>query len=285
MRKQLRYLVVALTIVGALTLTGCHSGAAKGQAAQDTTNEMHLAGVSRTPHEGFELICIQDKAMTQSAKLFKDADAKLLKQMLPNGEAESSDNVFLVANDQRYILFDAGIGEEQGGTLLKKLKMLHVNPEEVSAVVLTHFHPDHIGGLIYNNGPAFPNADIYASVAEYNAWTNGSLKKDNKQVMAMLACYAPHLQLFQDGDTILGNIVAHYAAGHTPGHTVYEIGDVLITGDLIHAKALQVEHPEISSVYDQYPQQAAQQRQKWLQYAKQNGKVFAGMHLPLPGTL
>lgn len=276
---------MAVAFILMTLLAGCRGKGDKQAPQADTARAMGVEGVARMPMEGFELICIQDKAVTQPAKIFKGTDDALLGKLLPKGVAASSINVFLVANDSRYILFDAGVGEEQGGMLRSKLEALHVRPEEVAAVVLTHFHNDHIGGLVYNDGPAFPNADIYASVAEYEAWTNGELRGKNKQVMRMLSYCAPHLQLFNDGDTILGNIVAHYAVGHTPGHVVFEIGDVLIAGDLIHAKELQVEHPEFSSSYDMYPQAAAQEREKWMQYARQNGKVFAGMHLPLPGTL
>lgn len=230
--------------------------------------------------------------MKQNAEIFKGTNDTLLQRLLPEGKAESSVNVFLVANEKNYILFDAGLGTNKGGKLREKLAALHVRPEDVTAVILTHFHPDHIGGMIYNDGPAFPNADIYASVDEYEAWVNGSQKNNNQQVMEMLACYANRLNLFQDGDTLLDAkgdgglpIIAHDAVGHTPGHTVYEIGDVLITGDLIHAKSLQAEHPEFSSSYDIDAPQAVLARRHWLQYARDNQKIFAGMHLPLPGTL
>ncbi len=186
----------------------------------------------------------------------------------------------LLANDERNILFDAGIGAAKGGLLLNKLKALYLKPEEITAVCLTHLHGDHIGGLIHNGSPTFPNADIYLNTEEYEAWVNGSLSQNNEAVMEMLSYYAPRLHLFQYGDTILGNIIARNAAGHTPGHTIYQIADLLIAGDLMHAQALQFAHPEISSTYDFDTAQAAATRQHWLNTTNHQNLLL--MHSPLP---
>lgn len=283
--------IVAVLATTMLAVTGC-KGSAPHPVASDSLSSYSEEGVARMPQEQFELICIQDSPQMQDAKIFKGASDTLLQRLLPDGRAESSVNVFLVATDAKQILFDAGLGVEKGGLLRERLAALHVHPEDVDAVILTHFHPDHIGGLIFNDGPAFPHADIYASLDEYEAWVNGSQRKRNQQVLDMLACYANRLNLFQDGDTLLDAkgggtlpVIAHYAVGHTPGHSVYEVGKVLITGDLIHAMSLQVKHPEISTTYDFNIPQAMKARKYWLQYARDNQMVFAGMHLPLPGTL
>ena len=69
---------------------------------------------------------------------------------------------------------------------------------------------------------------------------------------------------------------------HTPGHTVYKAGKLLVIGDLFHGYALQKDHPEICAQYDMDKTGAIKSRKYYLQYARENGLVMAGMHLPVP---
>lgn len=68
-------------------------------------------------------------------------------------------------------------------------------------------------------------------------------------------------------------------------HTVFQAGKLLIIGDLIHGAALQLEHPEICATYDMDKQEAIKTRKNLLQYARENGLVIAGMHLPVPAFI
>ena len=70
---------------------------------------------------------------------------------------------------------------------------------------------------------------------------------------------------------------------HSPGHTVYQAGKLLVIADLIHGAALQLEHPEICASYDMDKDAAVKSRKHFLRYAKENGLTMAGMHLPPPG--
>lgn len=72
------------------------------------------------------------------------------------------------------------------------------------------------------------------------------------------------------------------AVGHTPGHTVFQSGKLLVIGDLIHGVALQLEHPEYCASYDMDKEAAVKARKYFLQYAKDNQLTMAGMHLPAP---
>lgn len=87
---------------------------------------------------------------------------------------------------------------------------------------------------------------------------------------------------FEFGDTLPGNVVAMEAVGHTPGHTVFQSGKLLVIGDLIHGAALQLEHPEYCASYDMDKEAAVKARKYFLQYAKDNQLTMAGMHLPAP---
>ena len=73
------------------------------------------------------------------------------------------------------------------------------------------------------------------------------------------------------------------AIGHTPGHTAFQVSNLLIIGDLMHGYALQKDHPEINSNYDMDKEKSIESRKRIMQYAKDNNLLMAGMHLPPPG--
>lgn len=74
-----------------------------------------------------------------------------------------------------------------------------------------------------------------------------------------------------------------FAIGHTPGHTAFQLGNLIIVGDLMHGYALQKDHPEINSNYDMDKPKSAESRKRIMQYASDNKLLMAGMHLPPPG--
>lgn len=233
---------------------------------------------------GDSLLCIQDCPQVMPAELFKGVDDVLLNQLLPDGEAEASINVFLLHHGDRYILFDAGMGEANGGRLSHILDSLG-NPN-ISDICLTHLHFDHIGGLFTQEGKAaFPNAVIHLSYPEYEAWTSGALSADNGMVKKMMEVYAGRVTTFEPGDVLFDGITTIPAPGHTPGHTIYDLDGVLVVGDILHAVALQVEHPEFCARFDFDPAQAVATRRVLLQRAEQNHETLAGAHFPNHGVL
>ena len=165
--------------------------------------------------------------------------------------------------------------------LLSGLASLGVTPSDIKYLYLTHFHGDHIGGMMKGDSVVFPNAEVYASKVEYDAWM--AMPAERKaQVVKTMDAYKERLHLFEFGDTLPGNVVAMEAVGHTPGHTVFQSGKLLVIGDLIHGAALQLEHPEYCASYDMDKEAAVKARKYFLQYAKDNQLTMAGMHLPAP---
>lgn len=100
--------------------------------------------------------------------------------------------------------------------------------------------------------------------------------------MRTINAYKKHLHLFEFSDTLPGNIKTIDVSDHTPRHTAYQIGKLLIIGDLIHCAAIQLKHPEIYTSYDMDKQTAIRSRKHILKYAKENHLIMAGMHLPPP---
>lgn len=189
-------------------------------------------------------------------------------------------SAFLVETGGIRILFDTGMGAPDS-RLLSGLASLGVTPSDIKYLYLTHFHGDHIGGMMKGDRVVFPDAEVYASKVEYDAWLKMPADR-NAQVLKTMNAYKDRLHLFEFGETLPGNVVAMNAEGHTPGHTVFQANKLLVIADLIHGAALQLEHPEICATYDMDKEKAVKSRKYFLQYAKDNGLTMAGMHLPAP---
>ncbi|WP_295858895.1 MBL fold metallo-hydrolase [uncultured Fibrobacter sp.] len=292
----------ATALMLTLSVTGCsdtkkaaenkaEEPAAQAAPAETTTPAENAAQVEGTKTitlaNGASVTWIQDndgeKLMPRT--LFSDASDSLYNSLnMPDG-IPASVSTFLVKIDGQYILFDAGLGAF-GGQMMKRFEALGMNPDSIGLIYLTHFHVDHIAGLIAkdesgNDVKAFKNAAVYAGKVEYDAWMNDIPKNDlQKNVMGI---YKDNLHLFAFGDTLPHGVLALDAVGHTPGHTAFQLSNLLIVGDLMHGYALQKDHPDINSNYDMDKPKSAESRKRIMQYASDNKLLMAGMHLPPPG--
>ena len=236
---------------------------------------------------GAKVTWIQDNAgeKLMPRDLFSDASDSLYESLNMPAGIPASVSTFLVQIDGEYILFDAGLGA-WGGQLLNRLAALGVNPDSIGLVYLTHFHADHVAGLVKTGDAGktekvFRNAAVYAGKVEYEAWMNDIPKNDlQKDIMAL---YKDSLHLFAFGDTLPHGVLALDAVGHTPGHTAFQLANLVVVGDLMHGYALQNDHPEINSNYDMDKTKSAESRKRLMQYARDNNLLMAGMHLPPPG--
>lgn len=277
--KTWRYWVVASIV---LLLVGCGGGAKKQtneEASMDSTT-MACDGLKTLQLDGVKVTWIQDNAKERLMErtLFADASDELIDSLKLADGIPSSMSTFLVETDGVRILFDTGMGAPDS-RLLSGLASLGVTPADIKYLYLTHFHGDHIGGMMKGDSIVFPNAEVYASKVEYDAWLKMSSER-NAQVVKTMNAYKDRLHLFEFGETLPGNVVTMNAEGHTPGHTVYQAGKLLVIADLIHGAALQLEHPEICASYDMDKDAAVKSRKHFLRYAKENGLTMAGMHLP-----
>jgi glyoxylase-like metal-dependent hydrolase (beta-lactamase superfamily II) len=214
------------------------------------------------------------------------ADEALQRKYLGGGFA-SETNTFLIKGGGKTVLVDTGFG----GAVFDNLKKLGVEPSQVDAVLLTHLHGDHIGGLARDGKALFPRAKVYVAQQEKDYWTVTNV---NRGAAAALAPYEGRLETFFPGELggtlqeLLPGIFPVAAFGHTPGHTLYLIrsGDeqFLIWGDLMHVQLLQFPRPDISVTYDTDPAAAGVIRTKVLDYAARNRIPIGGMHLVYPAV-
>ena len=259
---------------------------AENAAPAEAANVVQVAKTIKLAN-GASVTWIQDNQgeKLNPRSLFSDASDSLFASLnLPDG-IPASVSVFLLQVDGKNILFDAGLGAF-GGQMLDRLAALDVTPDKSDLIYLTHFHVDHIAGMIAKDSAGkdvkvFNNATVYAGKVEYDAWMNDIPKNDlQKAVMGM---YKDKLHLFAFGDSLPHGVLALDAVGHTPGHTAFQISNLLVIGDLMHGYALQKDHPEINSNYDMDKEKSIESRKRIMQYARDNKLTMAGMHLPPPG--
>ena len=270
--------------VAALLLSACSGNAGKQQKTEAMADSMQITdnGIKTIRLDGMEVTWIQDNEgeHLMPVSLFSDASDKLIDSLGVQNGIPSSMSTFLVKTADATILFDTGKGLKNS-CLTSRLQSLGIAPADIKYIYLTHFHGDHIGGMLKGDSVIFPNAQVYAAKMEYDGWM--VMPDDAKeQAERVMSAYKDRLHLFEFGDTLPGNVVAMKAVGHTPGHTVYQTGKLLIIGDLIHGAALQMVNPEICASFDMDKKAAIESRKSFLNYAKENGLTRAGMHLPAP---
>ena len=286
------YVMTGAVVLSAFLFFGCG-----GQNKQKTEKEMN-ADVIKTvctqvklqkdsllatlTLDSMKVTWIRDNASPRlmPRTLFPDATDALMDSLSLQEGIPASVSTFLIECDGKRMLFDTGVGAPDS-RMMEGLKSLNVKPEDIDCLFLTHFHGDHIGGMMKDGKVVFPKAEVYASKAECDAWMKMPADK-RAQVEITMNAYKDRLHLFAFGDTLPGNVLPMEAIGHTPGHTVYRIGRFFIAGDLIHGATLQILHPEFCASYDQQAEQAVSTRRYYLEYVRRNHLIMAGMHLPAP---
>ena len=232
---------------------------------------MSAEGIRKFSFGDLEVIAIQDAANAMPVSIFSGGEIRR-----NSGTVPASVNVFLIRRGKELILVDAGYGAPRG-SLLRKLAELNVRPGDVTAILLTHTHFDHVGGLAEKGKVLFPNAKIYLSVPEYE------FARKNTPSGEILKAYGEQLSWFRFDEMVLPGIHARSALGHTPGHTVFETVSLCFIGDLIHGAALQFSDPEVCAKYDMDTKDAVNARRTVLKRAASERKLVLGAHLPFPG--
>ena len=216
----------------------------------------------------------------------------------------SPDNVVLEQNSpivntgDKLILFDTGMGTSKAfgpttGRQQKSMAEAGIKPEDIDAVVLSHAHIDHIGGIVdANDKPLFPNAQYYIAQSDLDFWTDegklgGPLKDFVLHARKNLLPVRDRLVFFKDGQEFLPGVQAMAAPGHTVGHHMFMVTSngksFAFLGDLTHHAVLLLEKPLMEFSYDTDPKQAAQTRVKMLDMLAANKIPVMSYHFAWPG--
>ena len=204
-------------------------------------------------------------------------------------------NVTLYQDGTNTVLFDAGSGFDfmpTAGELLDNLDAIGVAPEDVTHVVFTHAHPDHIWGVLDDFGdPAFYEATHMMGRAEWDYWWNPETVNTigaDRQAFAVgakrrMEAIEDVMEFFDPGDEILPGVGAFATYGHTPGHISFEIGDAIISGDATGNSPLSIARPEWVSGSDQDQEMGAASRTMLMDRLVSEQKTLIGFHQPNGG--
>ena len=273
-----------------------------GTAALPLVASLPQIALSQTTIGTGTLTTVSDGSLTLPGDFFyssmpQEELAVILNEMqLPRDEVTRECNLALYRDDAHTVLFDVGSGPDfmpTAGKVLDTLEAAGVSAEEITHVIFTHAHPDHIWGLLDDfDEPAFPEAAYLMGRDEWDYWWNPDTVNTIGEARAAFAVGAKRrmeaiegsVELFEDGQEILPGIAALASPGHTPGHMSFEVRNgsdaAMIVGDAIGDHHVAFRRPEWQSGADQDAGLAAKSRKMLLDRITAENMRLVGFHLP-----
>ncbi len=249
---------------------------------------LHEGGVKRPLDAGF----------VRNAPL-PEVQGALARAFLPTDTLPITFTPLLLTLGGKRVLVDAGFADQGPpgtGGVLRGLALAGIDPGTVDAVVISHFHPDHILGLKRKDGsPTFPNAQVLVPEAEWRFWMDdGRIANPPEALKANLGAVQKtfgsglKVERYPWDKEVLPGLTALGTPGHTPGHTSFRLESggkrLLIASDITNHPALFVRHPDWSALFDMDADQARATRHKMLALMADEGMPVAFYHAPFPAA-
>ena len=226
-----------------------------------------------------------------------DVQSLAADNFLPATRMEIGFTQTVVNTGNEVVLFDAGNGagrRPNAGYMRKRLAAAGIAPEAVDVVALTHFHPDHIGGLMEDGQPAFPNARYVIPETEYNFWSPPEMAEGEKTarvgklVQSNVVPMAEKAAFIKPGGSVVTGVEALDSSGHTPGHTSYHIESggkrLVVLGDVCNHYVVSMQRPDWHVRFDMDKEKAVAARKNMLGMIAADKIAMVGYHMPFPAV-
>jgi len=278
-------------------------GAGPAQAAAP------MLGVSRPTHYrfgigAFEVTTVFDGAVQLDGPhpIFgqnvsaEEVHALAERNFLPKTRFENPFTPVLVNTGSELVLFDTGNGARRrphAGRFAAHLRQIGHTAEQVDVVVISHCHPDHIGGLMEDGRPLFPNARYMIGETEYDFWSHDDRLSEPvagvaRLVRANVVPLADRMSFLKPGDEVVAGIRAVEAFGHTPGHIAFHIESedarLMLTADTANHYVASLQRPEWHVRFDMDKDKAVAARRRLFDMIASERIPFAGYHMPFPAV-
>jgi glyoxylase-like metal-dependent hydrolase (beta-lactamase superfamily II) len=238
-------------------------------------------------------------------KFVKNATVDELRAALKKG-GNTSDTSFtntftvtFIRSKGKLVMFDSSTGgqlAETAGLMMKKnMYAAGIEPSKISTIIVTHFHPDHISGMVSKetNSRVFPDADTVVPEAELAFWNDPTkvpeaAKALGGRVQASIGKWKKNFRTVKDGEEVIPGVRAVATHGHTPGHTSYIVSSgkkqFLVSGDVTGLAAVNLANPGWHVVFDADAKMAEETRRKLMDRAIADKMIVSGYHWGLPGA-
>jgi glyoxylase-like metal-dependent hydrolase (beta-lactamase superfamily II) len=241
-----------------------------------------------------------DEKFIRNATL-DDTKAALKKASITDAFVPIPFTITAVRIGGRTIMFDSSTGGQlaptAGRLVAKNLAAAGIQPADISTIIVTHFHPDHIWGLMAKdtNAQLYPNAEIIVPENEYKHWTaEGLVEKVPEGARGMVRRIQSTLPTWKNvkqaaaGTEVTPGVRSMATHGHTPGHTSYVVSSgsstMIVAGDVTNIPALNLANPGWQLAFDAIPDMAEAGRRKLMDQVVADKTILTGYHWGLPGA-
>ena len=256
-----------------------------------------MSRISKTSIGGCEVTVLNDGGLEFPDEVFPELDGDRRRDLLAGAgktAVETNFNAMHIGTGQDSILIDTGTGGNFGptaGFMREALAEAEVRPEDVTHLVFTHLHPDHIGGAVGPEGePVFVNAELILSETERRFWSDDSnftgaddtALEWRGMALGALESYGERVTAVGSDSEIASGIHLVDLPGHTAGHVGIRIdsggAQFLYAADILHAQDLQLADPNLCAAFDADKDRARATRRRTLDMLATDGILFSGSH-------